>query len=397
MVCWSFIVNTTTIGQTTNTLCTFIDTSGLSRVFHRNKQQEYTNRVVTRWYRPPELLLGATAYDASIDMWSVGCILGEMLLPFAGEKEPKALFPGASDPDQLEKIFGWCGTPSVEDWPEVEKLPHWKSLKPQEPKKRRILDRFANLKCSPKVLDLLDKLLTLNPAKRISASDSLNHDWFWERGKNPKNCKPKGLPSRSYNELSTRKKDDHRPDAPSHHLIPSTVHPLSGVPASHHHHHHHSHGASTKVASAAVASSSSSSSSAGHHYQPPPPPPPPPPPFSSSSSSSHHYHSSGSRHSYHPSSSQQQQPHYHHHRSHYSSSHNDGRSGSSSGGGGYHHGGSSSSSGQQHYHPQQGDGHHSSHSGRYSESGNNPRSITTHHDAPSRSSCLVPPSKKVKY
>lgn len=77
---------------------------------------EYTNMVVTRWYRAPELLLGDRKYTTAIDLWSMGCILGEMYL-----REP--IFPGSTDKDQLFKIFSRAGPPSKESWPGWKALP----------------------------------------------------------------------------------------------------------------------------------------------------------------------------------------------------------------------------------------------------------------------------------
>lgn len=82
---------------------------GLARYFG-SPNREYSHMVVTRWYRSPELLFGAKAYGTGVDMWSVGCIIGELLLR-------KPIFPGESDIDQLVKIFNVLGTPKEEDWP----------------------------------------------------------------------------------------------------------------------------------------------------------------------------------------------------------------------------------------------------------------------------------------
>ncbi|KAJ3075798.1 serine/threonine protein kinase, CMGC, CDC2/CDK sub [Podochytrium sp. JEL0797] len=76
----------------------------------------YTNLVVTRWYRPPELLLGATEYGPEIDMWGVGCVFGELLLR-------NALFSGRDDFDQLQRIWKICGTPNQRRWPNFDRLP----------------------------------------------------------------------------------------------------------------------------------------------------------------------------------------------------------------------------------------------------------------------------------
>lgn len=82
---------------------------GLARYFG-SPNREYSHMVVTRWYRSPELLFGARGYGTGVDLWAVGCILGELFLR-------KAIFPGESDIDQLVKIFTVLGVPKEEDWP----------------------------------------------------------------------------------------------------------------------------------------------------------------------------------------------------------------------------------------------------------------------------------------
>jgi serine/threonine-protein kinase BUR1 len=88
---------------------------GLARKLEPNNPK-YTNLVVTRWYRPPELLMGATRYDASVDIWGAGCIFGELL-----KRHP--ILVGNSDMDQLQKVFMLCGTPTEENWPGFMSLP----------------------------------------------------------------------------------------------------------------------------------------------------------------------------------------------------------------------------------------------------------------------------------
>ena len=78
----------------------------------------YSPFLVTRWYRPPEMLLGSRQYTMSVDLWSAGCMLAELLTG-------SVLFPGKDDFDQLERIFDMCGTPTAETWPSVEELPSW--------------------------------------------------------------------------------------------------------------------------------------------------------------------------------------------------------------------------------------------------------------------------------
>ena len=167
-------------------------------MFKKRTTNNYTNKVVTRWYRSPDVLLGSTNYGASIDMWSVWCILGELLL------HERALFMGESEPDQLVQIFNCCGTPDLEDWPEVVELEGWETLKPKKKLPSTLRQRFKHVECSAKAIDLLERLLTLNPKKRITAEECLNHEWFWEDG-NPLYHKPKHvLPRETTNELTAR-------------------------------------------------------------------------------------------------------------------------------------------------------------------------------------------------
>lgn len=67
-----------------------------------------TEYVATRWYRAPEIMLNSKGYNKSIDVWSVGCILAEML-------NNKPLFPGKHYLDQLNHILNIIGSPTDED------------------------------------------------------------------------------------------------------------------------------------------------------------------------------------------------------------------------------------------------------------------------------------------
>ena len=80
--------------------------------------QTYTNEVVTLWYRPPDILLGSKMYDNSVDLWSAGCIFGEMLLG-------KSLFEGKNDAQQCEEIFKIIGTPDDNNFPWLKESPEW--------------------------------------------------------------------------------------------------------------------------------------------------------------------------------------------------------------------------------------------------------------------------------
>uniref|UniRef100_A0AC35FV39 Protein kinase domain-containing protein n=1 Tax=Panagrolaimus sp. PS1159 TaxID=55785 RepID=A0AC35FV39_9BILA len=141
---------------------------GLARLYHKNIERLYTNRVITLWYRPPELLLGLEKYGPAVDIWSIGCIIGELYLK-------KPIFTGQTEQNMLEVISAICGTPSPEVWPGVEQLPLWNNIKIKH-YPRVVKDFFRELSSLP--LDLLDKLLTLDPSKRPTATEALNHAWM---------------------------------------------------------------------------------------------------------------------------------------------------------------------------------------------------------------------------
>jgi CTD kinase subunit alpha len=100
---------------------------GLARHYHKRRDNlDYSNRVITLWYRPPELLLGTTTYGPAVDIWSIGCIMLELITK-------KAIFPGQNEIDQLSRIWNIMGTPTTETWPKVVELPWWELVKPQAP------------------------------------------------------------------------------------------------------------------------------------------------------------------------------------------------------------------------------------------------------------------------
>ncbi|PRQ39975.1 putative protein-serine/threonine kinase CMGC-CDK-PITSLRE family [Rosa chinensis] len=150
---------------------------GLARQYG-SPLKPYTHLVVTLWYRAPELLLGAREYSTAIDMWSLGCIMAELL-----SKEP--LFNGKTEFEQLDKIFKILGTPNETIWPGFSKLPGVKVnfVKHQYNLLRKKFPA-TSFTGSPVLteagFDLLNKLLTYDPEKRISVDAALNHEWFRE-------------------------------------------------------------------------------------------------------------------------------------------------------------------------------------------------------------------------
>ncbi|XP_037540921.1 cyclin-dependent kinase 11B isoform X2 [Nematolebias whitei] len=144
---------------------------GLAREYG-SPLKPYTPVVVTLWYRSPELLLGAKEYSTAVDMWSVGCIFGELLTQ-------KPLFPGKSEIDQINKIFKDLGSANEKIWPGYNELPAVKKMTFTEYPYNNLRKRFGAL-LSDQGFDLMNKFLTYCPSKRISADDALKHEYFRE-------------------------------------------------------------------------------------------------------------------------------------------------------------------------------------------------------------------------
>ena len=147
---------------------------GMARHFGDPPPPNLTQLVVTLWYRAPELILGADKYDQAIDIWSLGCVFGELL-------KKDTLFAGKSELDQITKIFELCGLPSERSWPSFRRLPNAKALKlPINPAPAAtysvVRTRFPL--ATNAGAELLNSLLALNPASRPSASEVLAHRYF---------------------------------------------------------------------------------------------------------------------------------------------------------------------------------------------------------------------------
>ncbi|TYJ56852.1 mitogen-activated protein kinase CPK1 [Cryptococcus floricola] len=128
-----------------------------------------TEYVATRWYRAPEVMLSFQEYTKAIDLWSVGCILAEMLTG-------KPLFPGRDYHHQLSLILQVLGTPTMDDFNEITSQRSKDYLRALEFTRRQ---DFATIipKAKPNALDLLRKTLTFSPTKRITVEEALNHPY----------------------------------------------------------------------------------------------------------------------------------------------------------------------------------------------------------------------------
>ncbi|GIY22369.1 hypothetical protein CDAR_593921 [Caerostris darwini] len=145
---------------------------GLAREYG-SPLKPYTPIVVTLWYRAPELLLNAKQYSTSIDIWSVGCIFGELLTM-------NPLFPGESEMDQLKKIYCNLGSPSDKIWQGYSDLPMVKKLNLPSYPYNRIRNRFGH-NLTDLGFDLLNRFLTYCPSKRITAEEAKSHAFFSEK------------------------------------------------------------------------------------------------------------------------------------------------------------------------------------------------------------------------
>ncbi|PSK56640.1 hypothetical protein B9Z65_6264 [Elsinoe australis] len=159
--------------------------------------RDYTTLVVTRWYRPPELLLQLRRYTPAIDMWGAGCVFAELF-------ERRPILEGKTDLNQAEIIFELVGSPNEDTMPGWAQLPGCEGVRQWAPKRGNINSRFRN-RLGDDGLDLLQNLLMLDWRKRINAYDALKHPYFTTA---PLPARPEELP---------RFEDSHELDRRKHH------------------------------------------------------------------------------------------------------------------------------------------------------------------------------------
>jgi CTD kinase subunit alpha len=152
---------------------------GLARFYAKSNKLDYTNRVITIWYRSPELLLGETQYGPAVDIWSAACVLVEIFTRHA-------IFPGdGGEINQLDKIYNVLGTPTVQDWPGIVDMQWFELLRPTERRASTFEEKYKD-RVSPMAFELLQAMFLFDPTARPTAADVLEHPFFTSEAPAPK-------------------------------------------------------------------------------------------------------------------------------------------------------------------------------------------------------------------
>ncbi|GAB0181136.1 mitogen-activated protein kinase 15 [Grus japonensis] len=151
-------------------LCDFGLARSLCQMNEDQGNPALTEYVATRWYRAPEILLSSRSYTKGVDMWSIGCILGELLLG-------KPLFPGTSTVNQIEQILRVIPAPSPEDILAIQSDYRASVVNCMSSRQRVTFEEILPSSTPLPALDLLKKLLVFNPDKRLTAEEALQHPY----------------------------------------------------------------------------------------------------------------------------------------------------------------------------------------------------------------------------
>lgn len=144
---------------------------GLARFFAKRGKPDYTNRVITIWYRSPELLLGETQYGPAVDIWSAACVMVEIFTRHA-------IFPGdGGEINQLDKIYNVLGTPTRSEWPGLVDMAWFELLRPTERKPNTFAEKYQE-RLTKDAFELLQAMFVYDPSKRPTAGDVLEHPYF---------------------------------------------------------------------------------------------------------------------------------------------------------------------------------------------------------------------------
>jgi len=178
---------------------------GMARQYSSSSDAEYTPGVCTAWYRAPEVMLGAQRYGPAMDMWACGCILGELILH-------ETLFNGRSEMDMLAQFCDLLGAPNDRTWPNFRNLPEARSLAWSKCNQHnKLAQKFLPASgigvtsyptLSESGLDLVSRLLSWDPEKRLTAEECLAHPWFEEY--------PRAKPRKDMPKFETTKEQDGR-------------------------------------------------------------------------------------------------------------------------------------------------------------------------------------------
>jgi cell division cycle 2-like protein len=184
-------------------LCDF----GISRHFCKSNRC-YTPIVVTPYYRSPELFLGEDKYSTEVDLWSIGCIMGELFTK-------KPMFTGDGKSEILYQIFSTIGNPTEDKWPGWTELQNFKTFKFSSDTKCKLRSIYPkhHFDSRPAVsncgIDLFERLLCLSPKNRINAPEALQHPYFQEKPYPKPNCYMPNLLSTALLDFKLRNKVRH--------------------------------------------------------------------------------------------------------------------------------------------------------------------------------------------